>query len=133
METRANYALIGLFTLAVIASGFLFVFWVSGTGRTADEKTYKVVFTGSVTGLASGGWVLFNGVRVGEVKSIDLMPNDPSQVYALVNVQSRVPVRADTKARLEELIHPEPEPEPEDEQAVKPHLIRLTDVADNVE
>lgn len=101
METRANYALIGLFTLAVIASGFLFVFWVSGTGRSTDEKTYKIVFTGSVTGLASGGWVLFNGVRVGEVKSIDLMPNDPSQVYALVNVQSRVPVRADTKARLE--------------------------------
>ena len=38
-----------------------------------------------------------------------------------------------TKARLEELIHPVPEPEPEDEQAVKPHLIRFTNVADNVE
>jgi NitT/TauT family transport system ATP-binding protein len=38
-----------------------------------------------------------------------------------------------TKARLAELIHPEAEPVPEDEQAVKPHLIRFTDVADNVE
>jgi NitT/TauT family transport system ATP-binding protein len=38
-----------------------------------------------------------------------------------------------TKARLEGLIHPEPEPGPEDEQAVKPHLIRFTDVHDNVE
>jgi NitT/TauT family transport system ATP-binding protein len=38
-----------------------------------------------------------------------------------------------TKARLEELIHPAPEPLPEDEQAVKPHLIRLTNVDDNVE
>jgi NitT/TauT family transport system ATP-binding protein len=38
-----------------------------------------------------------------------------------------------TKARLEALIHPAPEPEPEDEQAVKPHLIRFTDVSDNVE
>jgi NitT/TauT family transport system ATP-binding protein len=38
-----------------------------------------------------------------------------------------------TKARLEELIHPAPEPVPEDEQAVKPHLIRFTNVNDNVE
>jgi NitT/TauT family transport system ATP-binding protein len=38
-----------------------------------------------------------------------------------------------TKARLEELIHPAPEPLPEDEQAVKPHLIRMTNVNDNVE
>ncbi len=38
-----------------------------------------------------------------------------------------------TKARLEELIHPAAEPEAEDEQAVKPHLIRFTDVHDNVE
>ena len=34
---------------------------------------------------------------------------------------------------LEALIHPAPEPEPEDEQRVKPHLIRFTDVHDNVE
>ena len=38
-----------------------------------------------------------------------------------------------TKARLEALIHPAPEPEPEDEQKVHPHLIRFTDVHDNVE
>ena len=29
METRANYALIGLFTLAVVAAAFGFVFWFS--------------------------------------------------------------------------------------------------------
>jgi NitT/TauT family transport system ATP-binding protein len=38
-----------------------------------------------------------------------------------------------TKARLEELIHPAPEPVPEDEQSAKPHLIRFTNVHDNVE
>jgi NitT/TauT family transport system ATP-binding protein len=38
-----------------------------------------------------------------------------------------------TKARLEALIHPESEGVPEDEQKVHPHLIRLTDVTDNVE
>ena len=38
-----------------------------------------------------------------------------------------------TKAQLEQLIHPAPPAEPEDEQAVKPHLIRFTNVNDNVE
>ena len=38
-----------------------------------------------------------------------------------------------TKARLEALIHPAPEPLPEDEAAVKPQMIRFTNVADNVE
>ena len=38
-----------------------------------------------------------------------------------------------TKARLEQLIHPAPVPEAEDEQAVKPHMIRFTNVSDNVE
>lgn len=102
METRANYALIGTFTLAVIAVGFVFVYWLSGTDRSpAGTQTYKVVFTGSISGLGGGSWVLFNGVRVGEVKRIDLVPQDPSHVYALIDVDSSVPIRTDTKARLE--------------------------------
>lgn len=102
METRANYALIGAFTLAVIAVGFIFVYWLAGPGRSsAGTQTYKVVFTGSISGLGGGSLVLFNGVRIGEVKRIDLLPQDPSHVYALIDVDARVPIRTDTKAHLE--------------------------------
>jgi phospholipid/cholesterol/gamma-HCH transport system substrate-binding protein len=101
METRANYALIGIFTLAVVAAAFSFVYWFSGAEKPGGRKTYKIVFTGSISGLSNGGWVLFNGVRVGEVTKIDLLPQDPSRVFALVDVDAKVPVRADTKARLE--------------------------------
>ena len=101
METRANYALIGSFTLAVIAAAFIFVMWFSGGDKPGGRQTYRVVFTGSISGLSRGGSVLFNGVRVGDVTKIDLVPNDPSRVYALIDVDSRVPVRADTKACLE--------------------------------
>ena len=38
-----------------------------------------------------------------------------------------------TKARLEELIHPAEAPESEEEQVIKPHMIRFTNVTDNVE
>ncbi len=101
METRANYALIGVFTLAVIASAFGFVFWFAGGDRSGGRQIYKVVFTGSVSGLLRGAPVLFNGVRIGEVTKIDLSPQDPGHVAALIDVDGRVPVRADTKAHLE--------------------------------
>jgi phospholipid/cholesterol/gamma-HCH transport system substrate-binding protein len=101
METRANYALIGIFTLAVIAAAFGFLLWFSGAEKQGGRVTYKIVFTGSITGLSKNGVVLFNGVPVGAVTKIDLMPQDPSRVYALVEVDGKVPVRTDTKARLE--------------------------------
>ena len=100
METRANYALIGAFTLAVIAAAFMFVLWFSGADKPSGRKTYQIVFNGSISGLSRGAWVLFNGLRVGEVTKMDLMP-DPSKVYALIDVDGRVPVKADTRARLE--------------------------------
>ena len=101
METRANYALIGVFTLAVIAAAFSFVLWFSGAEKPGGRKTYKIIFSGSVSGLSNGGVVLFNGVRDGAVTKIDLLPQDPSRVDALIDVDAKVPVRADTKARLE--------------------------------
>jgi phospholipid/cholesterol/gamma-HCH transport system substrate-binding protein len=101
METRANYALIGVFTLAVIAAAFGFVLWFSGTEKPGGRTPYQIIFTGSVSGLSEGGWVLFNGVRVGAVTKINLLPQDPSRVDALIDIDAKVPVRADTKARLE--------------------------------
>jgi len=101
METKANFVAIGAFTLAVVAGAFLFVLWMAGYGGGAELARYRVVFQGSVSGLARGGTVLFNGLRVGEVKSVDFLPNDPSRVAAIIEINNRIPVRQDTRARLE--------------------------------
>ncbi|PNG26360.1 MlaD family protein [Methylocella silvestris] len=101
METRANYALIGGFTLAVVAAAFAFVLWFSGGEKAGGQHVYRVVFTGSVSGLLRGAAVLFNGVRVGGVTKIDFVPDSPGKVYALIEIDARVPIRVDTKARLE--------------------------------
>ncbi len=100
METKANYALIGAFTLSVIAAAFGFVFWFSGGDKPSTRKVFRIVFSSSVTGLSRGAYVLFNGLRVGEVTKIDLADN-PSSVYALVELDPRTPVKTDTRARLE--------------------------------
>ncbi|MBA1156537.1 MlaD family protein [Microvirga mediterraneensis] len=101
METRANYALIGLFTLAVIAAAFGFVYWFSGGERGQARQNIRIVFSGSVSGLSQGSSVSFNGLRVGEVTSLDLLPEDPRRVVAIATVNSNTPIRSDTRARLE--------------------------------
>jgi phospholipid/cholesterol/gamma-HCH transport system substrate-binding protein len=101
METRANHALIGLFTLAVITTAFMFVYWFSGGRAQSGTKSYEVVFSSSVSGLSRGAQVLFNGLRVGEVVKVELVPNDPGKVAAQIDIDSRTPVKEDTKVRLE--------------------------------
>ncbi len=101
METRANFVLIGVFTLAVIAGAFLFVLWFSGLTRISEHKTYEILFSGSVSGLSRGSAVLFNGLRVGEVTQISFLAEDPSRVRVLADVAGNVPIKKDTKARLE--------------------------------
>jgi phospholipid/cholesterol/gamma-HCH transport system substrate-binding protein len=100
METRANYVLMGLFTLAVILGGFGFVYWFTAMGG-GDRATYRVVFDGSVSGLRTGASVLFNGIRVGELTELRLDPAAPRSVVATVTIEKTVAVRADTTVSLE--------------------------------
>ena len=101
METRANFVLIGAFTLAVIAGAFLFVLWFSGLTRVADRQTYAIMFDSSVAGLSQGSPVQFNGIRVGEVSKIEFVAGNPRQVKVLIEIVGNVPVKQDTAARLE--------------------------------
>lgn len=101
METQARYGVIGLFTLAVIAAGFLFVYWLHTTGGVGEQSRYRLRFEGSVAGLRPGSSVLFNGIKVGEVTSLGLVPGDTSRVEATVSVDRDTPVRADTRVAVE--------------------------------
>ena len=101
METRGNYALIGIFALAVLAAGFGFVLWFSGTETGAKRTAYQVEFTGSVAGLSKGAAVLFNGIRVGEVTDVYFEPARPQQAFAKIEVQPDTPVKTDTRAALD--------------------------------
>src|SRR6516164_4469091 len=86
METRAPYALIGLFVLAVIGAVFGFVYWLHNTGGLGERAVYRVRFENTVSGLLTGAAVLFNGIRVGEVTALWLNPDDPRQVMATIAI-----------------------------------------------
>ena len=101
METRANYVLIGVFTLAVVVGVFGFVYWFQNIGGTGERAFYRVQFEGSVSGLRTGATVLFNGIRVGEVTDLRLNPERPKQVLASISIDKLVAVRKDTEVGLE--------------------------------
>jgi phospholipid/cholesterol/gamma-HCH transport system substrate-binding protein len=101
METRANYVLIGAFTLAAVIGAFLFVMWIAGYGAAGGHRSYQVVFNGSVAGLSNGANVSFNGIKVGEVTHLTFSRSDPHQVVADIDVNSDAPIDRNTKARLE--------------------------------
>jgi len=102
METRANFALIGAFTLAVVLAAFAFVFWFSGSGKTAQYETYELIVRGSVDGLTPGSTVQFNGLKVGSVTSMEIDPTDPGKVKVLIAVDKKTPVKTNTRARVEQ-------------------------------
>jgi phospholipid/cholesterol/gamma-HCH transport system substrate-binding protein len=99
METRANYVLIGAFTLAVIAAAFGFVMWFQSLHTTKARTPLRVIFEGPASGLRNGGSVNFNGIRVGEVVSVKL--DNPRRVVALAMIENNAPIRKDTKVGLE--------------------------------
>jgi phospholipid/cholesterol/gamma-HCH transport system substrate-binding protein len=101
METRAPYALIGLFVLAVIGAVFGFVYWLNNIGGLGQRTVYHVRFENNVSGLLTGAGVLFNGIRVGEVTGLTLSPTNPREVTASIAVVAGTPVRTDTKVGLE--------------------------------
>jgi phospholipid/cholesterol/gamma-HCH transport system substrate-binding protein len=101
MERKAHYALIGFFTLAVVAGAFGFIFWLHHSSGKKQQVAYRVIFDSTVSGLQVGGNVLFNGIRVGEVTSLRLDPDHPSRVTAMLGVNKATPIRSDTRVGLE--------------------------------
>lgn len=100
METRASHFLIGLFVLALVGLGFAFVYWVNNSAGGADAQRYRVIFSGSVQGLSEGSAVLFNGIRVGEVDELGIMPEDARKVRGLISVQPSTPVSETSRAQV---------------------------------
>jgi phospholipid/cholesterol/gamma-HCH transport system substrate-binding protein len=101
METRARYALIGLFTVAVVLAGFAFVYWIQNAGGLGQRSAYRVRFDGSVSGLLVGSNVLFNGLRVGEVTALELDKKQPKIVMATLAVDAATPIRRDSSVGMD--------------------------------
>jgi len=98
METKANYVVVGIFTIVAILAAFGFVYWTAGIGDRGETAPLRFRIPGSASGLGRGSAVLFNGVKVGEVDSVHLDFSNPRVAIAEAIVDRRTPITQSTQA-----------------------------------
>jgi phospholipid/cholesterol/gamma-HCH transport system substrate-binding protein len=99
MKTRASNLMIGTTTLAVIAVAFVGLLGYRKIHAIQQQGPLRIVFAGSASGLHKGGSVNFDGVQIGEIKSLTL--DNPRKIVAFVMVDNSAPIRKDTIVGLE--------------------------------
>lgn len=100
METRFNYAAVGLFVIAFGILGIAFSIWLLFGNPNVSYDRYYVHMTESVSGLVEDASVTYLGVPVGRVKDIGLRPDKPSEVRLELEIRRDTPVKTDTTATL---------------------------------
>ncbi|MDR1350555.1 MAG: MlaD family protein [Zoogloeaceae bacterium] len=98
MENRAHALLAGLFTLLLLAAT-LAAFYAFGE-RHVETREFVLVTQQNVGGLNLQAQVLYRGIRVGKVQSIQLDPLDARNILIHVEVETFVPLNNATTARL---------------------------------
>ncbi|PWW04436.1 phospholipid/cholesterol/gamma-HCH transport system substrate-binding protein [Hoeflea marina] len=101
METRANYAIVGLFTVLVMLAAFGFVYWMTQFGGAGEPARLVVRIPGSANGLSIGSPVRFNGIAIGTVRGLAIDRTSPNFVIAQTDVRADAPIYSDTRAALE--------------------------------
>ncbi len=128
METRSNQVLVGAITLGLLAALVVFVVWLSQVGGGGDKR-YDIFFNTSVEGLAKGSSVTFSGVPVGQIESINLVPDSPQFVRVRISVNSDTPVLEGSTATIRGVgftgvsqIQIDPPPAPQPGQRPRPRV-----------
>ncbi|WP_299727234.1 MlaD family protein [uncultured Tateyamaria sp.] len=100
METKANYVLIGLFTLGGILGALGLLLWLAKVEVDRQYAYYDILFE-DVSGLGSASDVRYNGLPVGQVVDLDLDEVDSSKVRVRIEVAADTPVNTETVAKLQ--------------------------------
>ncbi len=101
METKANYVVVGAFTLVLLLGLVTAVVWLADVELDEEFAYYDLLFEGSVTGLKPGNPVRYRGVPVGVVTDMKINPDNVEQVKVTIEVPNETPIKEDSEASLE--------------------------------
>ncbi|UXU75620.1 MULTISPECIES: MlaD family protein [unclassified Paracoccus (in: a-proteobacteria)] len=100
METKANYVLIGAFTIAGFLGLLLFLMWFAKLELDRRYAYYDIYFP-EVSGLGVSSGVTFAGLSVGKVVDMQLSSGPNGAVRVRVELAEDTPVRTDSRASIE--------------------------------
>lgn len=101
MEPKVHYSAIGAFVIALTAALVVLIMWMSAGLDHSSYKLYQVFLEESVSGLSIKAPVKYNGVVVGYVAAIKLVPSKPKLVMLILKIQDSLVIREDTTATLD--------------------------------
>ncbi|MGQ3003016.1 MAG: MlaD family protein [Hydrogenophaga sp.] len=88
MKRKANPTLIGTFVVAGLALIAVAIITLAGSSYFTRKERTVMYFSGSVYGLQVGAPVVFRGVRVGSVESIEVSYNRETDAFSIPVVAS---------------------------------------------
>ncbi len=102
MESKANFALIGVFVLIATFCMVAFIAYFSGRQFDAQYDEYLVVYTTPPRGIQVGSEVRYKEIKVGEVTETALSA-DASSVYVHIRIKDSTPIFTGTYGQSEPL------------------------------
>lgn len=100
MEGKSSYFAVGIFVIGLVVAALAIFFWLTLRKHDQNYSTYVVYLHEEVSGLSVQSAVRYNGVPVGYVKSIELVPSNPQLVKVLLDIEAGTPVNTSTVATL---------------------------------
>ncbi|HEX4510746.1 MAG TPA: MlaD family protein [Burkholderiaceae bacterium] len=101
MDTKVNFAAVGLFVILLGAALVAAVLWLAAGGAVRQHVSlYQALSKESVAGLNVNAPVKYRGVDVGKVRTIRLVPGDPQVVQLVFEIREGTPIKTDTYATL---------------------------------
>ncbi len=100
MNTRVSYTAVGLFVIVFAVLLVAVGLWLSTDMTEREYQRYTIYSEESVSGLSRNAVIRFQGVNVGRVHSIDLVPDQPGKVRIVADITIEAPLREDTVAQL---------------------------------
>lgn len=98
--SSSRSVIVGIFTLLGIAILAVTILTLGDQRSTFNESVLVTSFYNNVNGLQKGNNIWFNGVKVGTIKSVDIIDNDSIEVKMNINQSARKFIHNDVKAKL---------------------------------
>ena len=98
---RAQRVRLAVFFLLLIGSFAIFAVVVAGQNLWQRYDSYFVRYTNtSVSGLQAGGTVIYQGIAVGSIESIEIDPQNVENIVIELRVQNQTPIKTDVTAQI---------------------------------
>ncbi|QKG52266.1 MlaD family protein [Hymenobacter sp. BRD67] len=96
MSKEIKVGLLAVVALVALAVGFNFL---RGSNLLSSDRTYYAIYP-NVDGLNVGAPVILNGIKVGQVKNLELQPDKNNDIRASLEMEKGITLGDSTKAGL---------------------------------